>query len=120
MKLNIPTEKQVREDTQKFFNTYTTEPTSFPSNQVDAVVGFFESRKFDRNAAQAVAGVLLTQAKLDGINVFQLIDSLKQQDEFKLNSIVGEVLNYNRIKTSTLGFSTTDKIDSLETRNIMV
>ena len=49
---------------EKFLNTKK-ESLSFPSNQVDAVVGFFENRGFDKLASTSVASVLLTQAKVD-------------------------------------------------------
>lgn len=103
----------------KFFNTYFSKELSFPSNQVDAVVTFFTKRGFDKTAAISVASTLLQQAKIDSVNVFQLLDTLKGLDEVQLSAIVTEVLNYNRPKTSTLGYKRTESADKIEKRNIV-
>ena len=115
--------KQKKKSDQKvveFFDTYFDKKLSFPSNQVDAVIGFFTKRGFDNEAAVSVGSVLLQQAKIDSVNVFQLLDTLKGLDSVQLSSIVTEVLNYNRSKTSTLGFKRTQQVEKLEKRNIVV
>ena len=115
--------KQTKKSDQKvveFFDTYFDKKLSFPSNQVDAVIGFFTKRGFDKEAAVSVGTVLLQQAKIDSVNVFQLLDTLKGLDSVQLSSIVTEVLNYNRSKTSTLGFKRTQQVEKLEKRNIVV
>lgn len=107
-------------EVKKVFDNYFTKPLSFPANEVDAVIGFFESRDFDPSAAKAVATVLLTQSKLDNVGVFQLIDTLKGLNSVQLSAVVTEVLNYNRQKISTLGFRVVASDKQFESRNIMV
>lgn len=104
----------------EFFDTYFTKKLSFPSNEVDAVVAFFEKRGFEKAGAISVSTVLLQQAKIDNVNVFKLLDTLKGLDSVQLSSIVTEVLNYNRNKSSTLGFKRQANPDKIEKRNIMV
>lgn len=113
---NTDSAKEVKE----FFNQYFTGKISFPSNQVDAVIGFFENRGFSKESSIAVGTVILQQAKLDNVNVFQLLDTLKKQDEIQLSSVVTEVLNYNREKISTLGYKIDNAINRTEARNIEV
>ena len=119
---NLP--KQVETDssaeTKEFFDQYFNKSISFPSNQVDAVIGFFENRGFEKTAAQSVSTVLLTQAKLDNVNVFDLIDTLKGLSKVQLSKIVATILNYNREKISTLGFKTPSDSEKIEKRNIVV
>lgn len=103
-----------------FFNTYFVEPISFPAEQIDATVGFFEKRGFDKLASQSTAIVLLQQAKLDNVNVFTLLDTLKGLEDIQLSAVVTEVLNYNRQKISTLGYRQQGQTDFLENRNIIV
>jgi len=120
---NLPTEKKSRyneDGTKRFFNQYFTGFINFPSNQVDAVIGFFESRGFEKTSAIAVGTVLMQQAKLDGVNVFTLLDTLKKTDTIQLSNVVTEVLNYNREKISTLGYKTSDTGNRTEARNIEV
>ena len=113
----VDSQRKVR----KFFGNYFQGQLSYPSNEVDAVIGFFEKRGFDKISATSVGSLILQQAKLDDINVFQLLDTLKGIDDLKLSSVVTELLNYNRQKISTLGFKVeADKGTWSEKRNIMV
>jgi len=105
---------------KEFFNNYFNDTISFPSNDVDAVVGFFESRGFDRTASIATATVVLQQAKIDNVKVFELIDTLKGMENVQLSYIVTEILNHNRSNTSSLGYKIDTKLDLLEKRNIVV
>ena len=117
---NIPTNNNndSAKEVKEFFNQYFSSKISFPSNQVDAVVGFFESRGFSKQSSIAVGTVILQQAKLDNINVFQLLDTLKKQDTIQLSTVVTEVLNYNREKISTLGYKIDNTANRTESRNI--
>jgi hypothetical protein len=83
------------------------------------MVGYFESRGFARQSAISTATVLLTQAKVDGVNVFTLIDTLKGFDDMKLSSIVTEILNANRSKISSLGYKDSTVSNQTEKRNIV-
>lgn len=119
---NLPSEKsESRSDrsVNRFFDRYFTKQLEFPSNQVDAVVGFFENRGFEKTAAVSTAIVLLEQAKLDNINVFELLDTLKGLTEVQLSAVVTEIINYKRPRSSSLGFRQTELLDKLEKRNIV-
>lgn len=105
---------------KSFFDSYFTAEISFPAEQVDAVVGFFKKRGFDDLAANSTSIVLLQQAKIDNVNVFKLIDTLKGLTDVQLSAVVTEVLNYNRQKNSVLGYRQEDTGEYLEKRNILV
>lgn len=107
-------------EVRRFFNNYFNEPITFPAGEIDAVVGYFRSRGFDEMASNSTAIVLLQQAKLDNANVFKLLDTLKGLTDLQLSAVVAEVLNYNRQKTSTLGFKQLDTSDLLEKRNVVL
>lgn len=108
------------QEVREFFDKYLTKKLSYPSNQVDAVVGFFESRDFEKTAAISVATALLQQSKIDNVNVFKLLDTLKTLTRVQLSEIVATVLNYNRQSVSTLGFRIANSQEKFESRNIMV
>ena len=105
---------------KQFYNQYYTGFINFPSNEVDAVIGFFQSRGFEKTSAIAVGTAILQQAKIDDVNVFELIDTLKKQDTVQLSNVVTEILNYNRQKISSLGYKVDQSQNKLETRNILV
>lgn len=106
--------------TRLLFDRYFTQEISYPSNEVNAVVGFFKKRGFDDLAATSVASVILQQAKTDGTNVFELLDSLVGYDKVKLSNLVTAVLNANRSKVSKLGYREEPNLENLEARNIVV
>ena len=105
--------------TRDLFDRFFTKTISYPSNKVDAVVGFFENRGFDKSAAISVASVLLEQSSIDNINVLELLDNLKKYDGIKLNSIVTAILNNNRSKISKLGYRSEQQQNIIESRNII-
>tara|TARA_A200000159_G_C7042931_1_gene222831 strand:- start:70 stop:432 length:363 start_codon:yes stop_codon:yes gene_type:complete len=118
---SLPTSpKSSDQNVTEFFDNYFNEKLAFPSNEVDAVIGFFEKRGFEKNSAISTATVLLNQAKIDGVKIFELLDTLKGLDNVQLSSVVTEVLNYNRLRTSTLGFKLAANNDSVEKRNVVV
>tara|TARA_Y200000002_G_C22659575_1_gene655112 strand:- start:569 stop:940 length:372 start_codon:yes stop_codon:yes gene_type:complete len=121
VQLNLPNKPDAgsSDKVKRYFNTYYGYQLEFPSNDVDAVIGFLINKGFDKVAAQSTGSVLLQQAKIDGIKVFELIDTLKGLDKLQLSYTVAQVLNFNRQKTSTLGFKVVGTESPLEARNIM-
>ena len=105
---------------KEFFFNYQKEAISYPSNQVDAVVGFFESRGFEKTAAISTATILLRQAKIDNVKVMELLDQLKSLDDVTLNNLICPILNTNRSSISKLGFVTEPTEENVITRNIVV
>ena len=104
---------------RSFFDKYFQHQVTFPSNQIDAVVGYFLKRGFQEQAARSTAIVMLNQAVIDNINVQQLLDSLKGINDAQLSQIVTEVLNIYREKSSVLGFKLEKLEETLESRNIL-
>ena len=105
---------------KSILDKYFTSSISFPTNQVDAVTGFFENRGFDKTSAQTIGTILMQHARLDDVNVFELLDTLKGWDALKLSAVVTEILNYNRSKISTLGYKIDSSDSKLEKRNVLV
>jgi len=105
-------------ETKQFFDRYFVESVSYPSNQVDAVVGFFKKRGFDEVASASVSAVLLQQAKIDNVNVFKLLDTLKGLENRQLSAVIAQILNANRSNISTIGYRSSPTQSPIETRNI--
>ena len=116
---NLPT-KTITDDRKivQFFDNYFTKPLEFSASDFDATVGFFTQRNFEISAAKTISQVLLNQAKLEGIKIFQLLDTLKILPNNRLNFIITKILNSSRDRTSQLGYRSpvTDKL--FELRNI--
>ena len=121
VELNLP-KKPVQDsaqNTKKLFNTFYQKQLSYPSNEVDAVIGFLQSKGFETEAAKSTGAVLLQQAKIDGVKVFELLDTLKGLDKLQLSVTVAQVINFNREKISALGFRVDNTTSPIEKRNIM-
>ena len=120
MATNLP--PQINEDsatdTLNLFNNYGAYELQFPPTDVEGAVAFFEARGFDRDAAELTAYAMLKQAKIEGMQVFKLLDTLKQMDGLHLSALVGEILNNNRPSTSILGFKFVTATKEQQTRNI--
>jgi hypothetical protein len=119
MKLNIPPTSESTENTglleDLFFSS-----TSFPTNDVDAVVGFFAKRGFDDIASKATAMILLSHAKTENTEVFRILDTLKGLSNIQLSMMVTEILNNNRARCSTLGYKRQTLVEDFERRNIFI
>jgi hypothetical protein len=118
--LPLPQSSNTTVDVKQFFNKYYTNQISFPSNQIDAVVGFFLKNGFDPESARSTSIVLLNQANEDNVNVFELIDTLKTLSDVQLSQVVAQILNAYREKTSVLGYRIETYYDEYESRNILV
>lgn len=112
--------QESQELTKKFFNNYYNRQISYNASEVDAVIGYFLKRGFDKIAAVNTASILLQQAELDEISVFQLIDTLKGVTDVQLSNIVAQILNLNRSKVSTLGYRIPEVKQLFEQRQIIV
>ena len=122
---NLPQEQSTsgngnNQEVRALFDKFFLHQITFPSNQIDAVLGFFLKRGFDDEAARSTGIVLLNQARLDSVNVFELIDTLKGLTDVQLAKVVTEVLNSYREQTSTLGYKVMALVETYESRNILV
>lgn len=119
---NLPTPESATSSTEikQFFDKFYINEVTFPAGEIDAVVGFFQRRDFDTTSARTLAIVLLNQARTDNVNVFTLLETLKTISSLQLSSIVAQILNAYREKTSLIGYRTSIADNSYETRNILV
>ena len=111
--------KNTQEKVAKFFDEYYSAPLEFPSNEVDAVIGFFENRGFEKISAQTVGSVLMRQAKIDNIKPQQILDQLTYATPALLSELITIILNANRYKSSRLGVRKTLATKDTVSRNII-
>ena len=117
-----PTSTQVTDSaaqTKLTLNQYGDPGFEFNSNDVNSAIGFLENKGFKGQSAIVTASVLLNQAKIDNIPVYQLLDTLKEFDGLELSALVGKVLNNNRSPTSVLGYRVAQQVNPIQNRNIL-
>lgn len=102
---NLPANKVQADATVQAFDNYYLAPIELSASTLAAMVGFFTQRGFDPASAETVAVVIMKQAKKDGYNPMQILDTLSGIDSVEISALVAEILNYNRVKTSFLGYS---------------
>jgi hypothetical protein len=119
--INLPavTKTDSAASTKLFFDTYGRRPLEFGSNEVTASIGFFTGRGFEEEAALTTAMTILRQAKIDGVVVFEILDTLKELNGTQLSAVVAQILNKYRPNTSSLGFRALNVIKINQTRNIL-
>lgn len=116
---NIPPQKTSSTSGQKAFVNFFTDSIEVDATVLDAMTGFFTSKGFDKISASSFSSMLIAQAKKDNSNPLQLLDVLKGYDSVQINSLMAEVINYNRFKTSYLGFGPIFSPNPQVTRNIL-
>lgn len=116
---NLPLAKPTTDATVQAFDAYSNAPLELNASEFDAVTGFFESRGFDKLSSQSIAVIIIRQAKKDGYNAMKILDTLKGFDSVEISALVSEILNYNRFKTSFLGYALAFYPNQEVTRNII-
>lgn len=118
---NVPlsTQESSTDKTIKFFDDFYQVPVEINGTALTAMTGFFETKGFEKTSAESVAIIILTQAKRDNLNPFQILDTLGGLEELELSALVGEILNYNRFKTSSLGITSPPRPADEIQRNIL-
>ena len=115
---NIPVNKS-QDSTVQAFDSYTNTPVEINPSVLAAMKGYFTNRDFDEVAAESIAVTIIRQAKQDNYNPMQILDTLKGLDNVQLSGLVSEILNYNRFKSSSLGYAQKSQPNPEILRNIL-
>jgi len=91
--------------TLQAFDAYFATPFELRAVNFDAIKGFFTSRGFDEISSESITVIIMKQAKIDGYNPMQILDTLKGLDSVEISALVSEIVNFNRFKTSSLGYA---------------
>ena len=100
-----PAEKAETNSTVQAFDNYQSQLVEISSTVLAAMKGYFVNRGFGDVAAESIAITIITQSKQDGYNPMQILDTLRGLTNVELSGLVSEILNYNRFKTSSLGYA---------------
>ena len=102
---NIPPSSPNNDATVRAFDNYYNQPFELHAGTFIMMKGFFQKRGFENLAAESIAVTIMKHSKIDVYNPLQVLDNLESLDTVELNSVIAEILNYNRFKTSFLGYS---------------
>ena len=91
----------------------------FNVGEYDSTIAFFVKRNFSREAAEATAYAILSQAKIDNIKPQQILDQLTYATPALLSELITIILNANRYKSSRLGVRKTLATKDTVSRNII-
>jgi hypothetical protein len=98
---------------------YYSAPIQMDANVLTAVISFFTQRGFDITSAQALATVIISQARQDNLNPLQIVDTMKGLTNIEISALVAEIINYTRFKTSFLGYGQTYITNAEVNRNVL-
>lgn len=116
---NIPSNLSAKDSKIRAFDTYYEKPLELDAGTYTAVKSFFTERGFDDQSSESISVIIIKQAKQDGYNAMQILDTLKGLDNVEISALVSEILNNNRFKTSFLGYALEFKpVDEVQ-RNII-
>jgi len=102
---NLPPKPTETKDEKiiRYFDNYYVIPIDLDVNDVEVMRGFFESKNFDRSSAESITYLILKTAKQSNYKTEEILDALNAYTSSQLNEFLLNILNFNRIKTSTLG-----------------
>jgi hypothetical protein len=117
---NLPFETVLNSNsTVQSFDSYYNKPIELSTGVFNAVTAFFTKRGFDPQAAQSIAVIIIQQAKKDNYNPMTILDTISGYDTAQISALVTEILNYNRYKSSFLGYALAFVINPEVARNIL-
>lgn len=118
---NLPksTNNNSANSTVQVFDQYFQSTTELNDSVLTAITGFFQQRGFGSDAAESTAIIILQQATKDNLNAMEIIDTLRGVSDVEVSALVGEILNYNRLKTSSLGIYSPQQPTDYINRNIL-
>jgi len=90
--------------TLSFYNGFYNQTFSFDTNEFGMVYGLFKSLRLDDVSTYTLTFSILAEAKVAGINSFQLAKSLYTPNGLQLNYQTAQLLNRSRTKNSYIGF----------------
>lgn len=117
---NLPSTDNSVDATIKAFDSYNSAPIELNATVLAAMTGYFTNRGFAEIAAESISVVIMKQAKQDGYNPMEILDTLRGLNNVELSGLVSEILNYNRFKTSSLGTAQKFQPNPEIQRNIVI
>lgn len=121
---NLPIQNQIDDKnslqgTKDYFENLNKQQLQFKASESDAVIAFFKGRGMQDSAAKSVGFIFLKQCKIDSVDPLELLSNLQKLDGLTLDSTLGEILNINRLNSSTLGASPEVRSVNPAKRNIV-
>lgn len=118
---NLPAkdENQLAETVNKLTTSNYETEYEFNAGEYDSTIAFFVKRNFSREAAEATAYAIMSQAKIDNIKPQQILDQLTYATPALLSELITIILNANRYKSSRLGVRKTLTTKETVSRNII-
>ena len=118
---NIPPVKNndSANSTRDTINNFYSVDLPIDAGTFEAIKGFFEYNGFSKVSSDTIAYVILYQAYIDGYNPMQVLENIQGLNGVQLNALVTEILNFNRFKTSFLGFNVNYQTNSIVSKEIL-
>jgi hypothetical protein len=115
---NVPINTSNVNATVQAFDAYYSKPLELDAGVYTAMTSFFTSRGFEKISADNITMVIMKQSKIDGYNPMKILDTLRGLDSVEISALVSEIINYNRFKTSFLGYALAFNPNQQVVRNI--
>lgn len=103
---NLPTKStsgSSSDQTISQFENYNDKPAELNQATLTAMIGFLENRGFSKESSETISLTILVQAERENFNPMALIETMRKLNDNEMSTIISEVLNFNRFKTSMLG-----------------
>jgi len=89
--------------TTDFFNNFNRQQINLKTSDVAAFVNILKSKGMGEETAKETTNIILTQCNIDELDPMVVYEEIRQTPNMELTDLLGEILNINRPKSSTLG-----------------
>jgi hypothetical protein len=114
---NLPTDST--EVTQQFFEQYFGKNIAISENELSAIVGYFETRTPNKQAAQALSLAVISGAVEQDLKPMEILDQFKKLQQQQLDTYLAYFLNLTRYPTSLVGLTTVPLSNKYVARSIL-
>lgn len=123
MATNLPKKETTTNKTGEFFDVYNTSRTDtvVPSNEFDAVRGFFMRKTNDNETVSAgLTDTVMQIANLHNVSPMDIISEFNEYAVTEIQQSLVSLINQTRANTSILGFNKNKTPSVPAARNILV
>ena len=123
MATNLPKKETTTNKTGEFFDVYNTSRTDtvVPSNEFDAVRGFFMRKTNDNETvSEGLTDTVMQIANLHNVSPMDIISEFNEYAVTEIQQSLVSLINQTRANTSILGFNKNKTPSVPAARNILV
>tara|TARA_B110000977_G_C10947469_1_gene443352 strand:+ start:667 stop:1035 length:369 start_codon:yes stop_codon:yes gene_type:complete len=105
--------------TKSFFENFFNQRIAISENEINAIVGYFQKRTPNKDAANALALAVINGAVEQNLPPMEILDQFKRLPQDQIDTYLAYFLNLTRYPTSLVGLSNVPAVSKYVARSIL-